>query len=542
LNILLYCPDNGVTKNFMPHLWMFLLQSLTPPEHKVFLVDGNAQPMTEAELGDYIRANNIELAGIGAMTRMAARAYRMADAIRAAGAKVVMGGPHVTEVPDEPLGRNGHPRHADAIALGEADHTWPQIIQDAARGTLREVYSPELDASGKDVKPSLIDYPSIPWESINLKQFDLIAHLPKWVQVLARKAGVPWSSLYVVPMESGRGCPYGCDFCTVTGFFGDSIRFRTNESVVDEILRLKARAKRENGKIGVFFIDDNFAINVKRAKSLLREMIARGAQIPWVGQISINLLRDEELLDLISESGGRWIFIGLESIDKANLDAVNKGFNKPAEYAGILQKLADRGLYAITSFIFGMDGDTPGVAARTLETMDTWPPGLPVFGLMTPYPATPLYDRLLGEGRLTRPEHWLDFKPFRMAYTPTAISIDQSEKEVREAWVRSYSAEAISRALEKIKHRPYAERTVLFATRIAFRGIYFPQLSKRQWLGVLWDNRRSFYSLVCEGIAAHRRRKRGAVQPPGSAPARPKPDAVAPTPSEVPSLTAPDRS
>src|SRR5438552_17733298 len=136
MNILLYNPDNGVTKNFMPHLWMFLLQSLTPPEHKVFLVDGNAQPMTEAELGDYVRANNIELAGIGAMTRMAARAYRMADAIRAAGAKVVMGGPHVTEVLDEPLGRNGEPRHADTIALGEADDTWPRILADAERGEL----------------------------------------------------------------------------------------------------------------------------------------------------------------------------------------------------------------------------------------------------------------------------------------------------------------------------------------------------------------------------------------------------------------------
>jgi radical SAM superfamily enzyme YgiQ (UPF0313 family) len=537
MNILLYCPDNGVTKNFMPHLWMFLLQSLTPPEHKVFLVDGNAQPMTEVELGDYVRANNIELAGIGAMTRMAARAYRMADAIRAAGAKVVMGGPHVTEVPDEPLGRNGRPRHADAIALGEADHTWPQIIEDAARGQLREVYSPALDAAGKDVKPSLTEYPTIPWEKINLKQFDLISHLPKWVRYMGKKAGVPWDSLYVVPMESGRGCPYGCDFCTVTGFFGDSIRFRTNESVVDEILRLKARAKQENGKIGVFFIDDNFAINVKRAKSLLREMIARDAQIPWVGQVSINLLRDEELLDLIAASGGRWIFIGLESIDKANLDAVNKGFNKPSEYAGILQKLADRGLYAITSFIFGMDGDTPGVAARTLETMDAWPPGLPVFGLMTPYPATPLYDRLLGEGRLTRPEHWLDFKPFRMAYTPSAISIDQSEKEVREAWVRSYSADAISRALEKIKHRPFGERAVLFATRIAFRGIYFPQLSKRQWLAVVWENRGSLVSLVREGFALRRRHKKGELQPPG--PVSPTPKAKAAPESR--SLTAQDR-
>src|SRR6185369_10632882 len=126
MNILLYNPDNGVTRNFMPHLWMFLLQSLTPPGHSVHLIDGNAQPMTEAELSTFIRDNDIGLVGIGAMTRMAARAYQMADAARAAGAKVVMGGPHVTEVPDEPLGRGPEPRHADAIALGEADDTWPQ--------------------------------------------------------------------------------------------------------------------------------------------------------------------------------------------------------------------------------------------------------------------------------------------------------------------------------------------------------------------------------------------------------------------------------
>jgi radical SAM superfamily enzyme YgiQ (UPF0313 family) len=513
MNILLYNPDNGVTRNFMPHLWMFLLQSLTPPGHKVFLIDGNAQPLSESELGDYVRNNKIELAGIGAMTRMAARAYRMADAIRAAGAKVVMGGPHVTEVPDEPLGRDGGARHADAIALGEADDTWPQIVEDAARGQLREVYMPALDETGKDTKPPLSDYPHIPWDTLDLKQFDLIGHLPWAMRKVIRGAGLTWKSLYVVPMESGRGCPYGCDFCTVTGFFGDSIRFRTNQSVVDELLRIKGRAIREKGKIGVFFIDDNFAINVRRTKSLLREMIARDATLPWVGQISINLLRDEELLDLIAASGGRWIFIGLESIDKANLDAVHKGFNKPAEYAGILQKMADRGLYAITSFIFGMDGDTPGVATRTLETMDTWPPGLPVFGLMTPYPATPLYDRLRDEGRLTRPKHWLDFRPFHMAYTPSGIGIDEAEKEVRDAWERSYSAEAISKALAKIAHRPFHERAVLFFTRFAFRGIYFPQLRLRDWLAVLFDNRATLVSLIREGFFVHRNSRKGQPLP-----------------------------
>jgi hypothetical protein len=116
MKILLYNPDNGVTRNFMPHLWMFLLQALTPPGHEVVLIDGNAQPMDEEGIARYVREQNIGLVGIGAMTRMIAKAYRMADAVRAAGVKVVMGGPHVTEMADEALGRDGGSRHADAVA------------------------------------------------------------------------------------------------------------------------------------------------------------------------------------------------------------------------------------------------------------------------------------------------------------------------------------------------------------------------------------------------------------------------------------------
>ena len=513
MNILLYNPDNQVTKNYMPHLWMFVLRAVTPPGHEVFLIDGNAQNMTEESIGDFVRQNDIQLAGIGAMTRMAARAYRMADAIRAAGAKVVMGGPHVTEVPDEPIGRDGEPRHADAVALGEADYLWPQIVRDAEAGELKEVYKP-VDAFGMEVKPSLEDYPKIPWESMDLRQFDLVAKVPAWGRYLLEKAGSTWKSLYVVPIESGRGCPYGCDFCTVTGFFGDSIRFRSNDSVVDEILRLKARAKAEGGKVGVFFIDDNFAINKRRTKSLLRAMIDRGAQVPWVAQISMNLLKDEELVDLIKESGGRWSFMGLESIDTHNLKDVNKGFNKPALYGDVLERLASRGIYSITSFIFGMDGDRPGVAQKTLAAINSWPPGLPVYGLMTPYPATPLYDRLMAQGRLTRPKHWLDFRPFRMAYTPEHISIKQAEAEVHEAWTESYSPEATARALERIKGRPFHERAVMFFTRLAFRGIYFPQMTKRHWVALLWNNRASFLKILFEGYREHRRHRRAKGGPP----------------------------
>ncbi|HKI27752.1 MAG TPA: radical SAM protein [Candidatus Sulfotelmatobacter sp.] len=496
MRILLYNPDNGVTRNFMPHLWMFLLQALTPAGHEVLLIDGNAQPMDESQIAEYVRDQNIGLVGIGAMTRMIAKAYRIADAIRATGVPVVMGGPHVTEMADEALGRDGGPRHADAVALGEADETWPLIVNDAAAGKLKETYAP-VDVFGQERKPPLKPYPVIPWDKIDLHQFNL---LPKVVYPMLSKVGEGWGTFRIIPVESGRGCPYGCEFCTVTGFFGDSIRFRTNESVVNELLLLKKRARSEKGQMAVFFIDDNFAINVKRTKSLLRDIIAAGAQVHWVAQISANLLRDEELVDLIAASGGKWVFIGMESIDPANLKDVNKGFNKPGEYAAVLERLAKRNVYAITSFIFGMDNDTTGVAERTLEQVRTWPPGLPIFGLLTPLPATPLYKRLELAGRLTRPKHWREFIPFAMAHTPLKMSIDEAHAEVKYGWAHAYSPEALAQAVDALGDQPLGYRINIFLARLCFRGIYFPAMNRMAWVKLIAQNRRTIFKLAKEAV------------------------------------------
>jgi radical SAM superfamily enzyme YgiQ (UPF0313 family) len=503
VKILLYSPDNGVTRNFMPHLWMFLLQALTPFGHEVLLIDGNAQPMNEDGIARFVREQNIGLVGIGAMTRMIAKAYRVADAVRSAGVPVVMGGPHVTEMADEALGRSGGTRHADAVALGEADETWPRIVEDAARGALKEIYAP-VDNFGQERKPSLQSYPAIPWDKIDLQQFNLV---PKVAKRMLQRVGEGWGTFRLIPMESGRGCPYGCEFCTVTGFFGDSIRFRTNKSVVDELLLLKSRARSERGQMAVFFIDDNFAINIKRTKSLLREIIAAGAQLNWVAQISANLLRDEELIDLIAASGGKWIFIGMESIDPANLAAVNKGFNKPSEYAAVLERLAQRNVYAITSSIFGMDNDTPGVAERTLKEVRTWPPGLPIFGLLTPLPATPLYKRLEAAGRLTRPKHWQEFIPFQMAHTPLKMTIAEAHAEVKYGWAESYSPEGIGKAVDLLEHKPLGYRINIFIARICFRGIYFPQMGRLAWLNVIAQNRRTIFKLVIGALRNPSRRR-----------------------------------
>ncbi len=496
MKILLYNPDNGVTQNFMPHLWMFLLQTLTPAEHEVVLIDGNTQPMSDAELVRFVRDQGIGLVGIGAMTRMIAKAYRVADALRAAGVPVVMGGPHVTAVPDEALGKDGGPRHADAVAIGEADEIWPQIVEDAVRGCLKDRYVAS-DEFGQPRKPDLGGYPKIPWESLEMEQFNRVPGFMRWI---VRRLGVPWETFHIIPIESGRGCPYGCEFCTVTGFFGGSIRFRTNESIVEELLRLKARAARSRGQIAVFFVDDNFAINVKRTKSLLREIIAAGAQVTWIAQISANLLHDEELVELIAESGGRWIFIGMESLDPANLAAVNKGFSKPAEYGAVLERLARRNIYAITSFIFGLDNDRPGVGARTLDKLETWAPGLPVFGQITPFPATPFYERLEKEGRLTRPRHWLEFTPFRMAHTPRQMTASEVQAEVREAWTRAYSPSAASRALDALHDQPAAYKISHFVARLFFRNIYFPQKGAWAWAKLIARNWRPLVRVVYDSF------------------------------------------
>ena len=505
MKILLYNPDNGVTRNFMPHLWMFLLQALTPKEHEVILIDGNAKAMTRPELVKFCKDENIELVGIGAMTRMIARAYLVADALREAGIKVVMGGPHVTECPDEALGRDGGPRHADAIALGEADETWPLLIQDAANGTLKDIYQPQVDPKGNDKKPNLQPYPHIPWETLDLDQFSLV---PQFFKPFLSKMGEGWGSFHVVPIETGRGCPYGCEFCTVTGFFGDSIRFRSNESVVEELLRLKNRAKQEKGQMAVFFIDDNLAINKKRLKGLLRDIIAANAQLPWVAQISANLLGDEELVDLIAEAGGKWVFIGMESIDPENMASVNKNFSKPGDYKEVLDRLAKRNIYAITSFIFGMDNDTPGAAKRTVDQIESWAPGLPVFGQLTPFPATPLYTRLEKEGRLSRQKHWLEFAPFVMAHTPKKMTIEEAKEEVKYAWSNSYSPERNAQALEAIKNEAIQFKISHFVSRMFFRGIYFPQMRRREWLMLCYQNRKIIFGLIKEGFATWRRSRK----------------------------------
>jgi len=502
MNILFYVPDNQVTDNFVPQLWPILLQHLTPPEHPVFIIDGNVERYDEAGLVEFIHQHHIELVGMGFMTRMAQKAYRMADAIRAATTiPVIMGGPHVSALPEEALGSGSGPQHADAVVIGEAEDLWLEVIRDVADGRLRPMYQAPTCA-GAAAKPSLQNYPIVPWDQMNMDRFDLMRHVPGVVRKLFGRLGIPFQRAFVIPVETGRGCPYGCEFCSVTGFFGGQVRFRTTDNVIEEIRRLKVLGRRENALMMVFFVDDNFAIDRRRTKDLLRRMIAEDVCIPWVGQVSINLLRDEELVELMSASGCRWIFVGLESVVPASLAEAHKDFNKPGEYAATLALLAKHDVYAITSFIYGLDGDETGVSNKTLERIGTWPPVLPVFGLLTPYPATPLYRRLEEEGRLSRPLHWLDFQAFKTAFTHRLMTASDLEAEVHHSWLHSYRQSAFRQSQRWLKRnqKNFGYQFMHFISRLFFRGIYFPQKSRWAWFRLLIANTPTIISLIRSGL------------------------------------------
>jgi hypothetical protein len=151
-----------------------------------------------------------------------------------------------------------------------------------------------------------------------------------------------------------------------------------------------------------------------------------------------------------------------------------------------------------------MDNDEPGVAARTLKEIESWQPGLPVFGQLTPFPATPLYERLEKSGRLARPKHWLDFAPFVMAHAPLKMTIEEARMETRRAWEASYSPERNAEVVARLADKEIVYRLGHLVARLFFRGIYFPQMGKRAWLKLLFDNRRAIYSLTREGASKWR--------------------------------------
>ena len=356
-------------KTLVPPLSLLTVAGLTPEGIEIAFTDENVDEIDFDDENDMV--------AISAITITAPRAYQIADAFRERGVTVVLGGIHPSALPHEAI------RHADAVVIGEAEGVWPRLIADYEAGKLQKFYR-------NDTLPSL--------ENLPLPRRDLL------------KKGA-----YILPntVQTTRGCPFGCKFCSVTHFFGHTYRFRPIAEVMDELEKLEAKH--------VFFVDDNIAANPRRAKELFRALIPLG--IKWGSQASLTIVGDVELLQLAAKSGCIYLIIGFESVSQASLLEVGKTINRVGRYKDAIKKLHDNGIIVYGTFVFGFDHDDETIFEKTLEfTMDAKIDAAG-FMILTPYPSTPFYKEFKEEGRLMS-ESWSDYYVTNVVFQPKLMSAD----------------------------------------------------------------------------------------------------------------------
>lgn len=384
-------------KAILPPLGMAVVAALTPPDVEVSLTDENV-----AEI-DFNK--EVDLVGITSLTSTAHRAYEVADTFRAAGKKAVLGGIHPSMLPEEAK------QHADAVVIGEAEGIWPGVIADFKANNLQKVYR-------QKERPSLVGLP-IPRRDLFNKS----------------------SYFFGNTVFTTRGCPYSCSFCTVTSFFGHTYRCRPVAEVISEIKTL-------NSKKLFIFLDDNVVGNPKFAKELFRALIP--LKIKWVGQSSVTIAKDDELLKLAAASGCIDLFIGFESLSPSNLAAVGKKINAVDEYESIIGKLHASGIGVHGFFIFGLDGDDTESFKRTVRFAQKARLESAQFDILTPYPGTAIFESLDKAGRIFNKD-WSQYGHDLM-FEPKSLSREELQDGRSWAWRKFYSLPSIWKRIGVTHH------------------------------------------------------------------------------------------
>lgn len=363
----------GRSSDAMEPLCFAILKGLTPNDVETVLYDERLEEVPVDETCDLV-AMTVE-------TYTARRAYEIAASYRDRGIPVVMGGYHPTFLPEEVL------LHADSAVKGDAEGVWPKIVEDARRGQLADFYCSD-------------EFPSI--EAINYDR-----------SIFKGKKYAPVSLV-----QYGRGCKFNCDFCSIRAFYGSNLRQRPIEDLIREISGLKSRH--------IFFVDDNIFVNPVKAKELFQALIP--LKIKWSCQVSIDVIKDRELLPLMQRAGCVTALVGFESLDSANLKQMNKGWNvKFAAYEEALKQFADAGIMIYGTFVFGYDYDSPGSFHAAVEFSQKNRFWLANFNPLTPTPGARLYDRLLKEGRMIHEKWWLDpaYRYGQATFIPIGMSADE---------------------------------------------------------------------------------------------------------------------
>jgi radical SAM superfamily enzyme YgiQ (UPF0313 family) len=371
------------------------LAALTPPNVDIIIRNEYVE--------DIDLDADVDLVGITGYTAQITRGYQLADEFRKRGASVVMGGIHVSLNPDEAE------RHADAIVIGEAEGIWDQVIEDFRTRRLKKRYIRQR-------------YPDL--QDLVIPRYDLVDR--------THYITPPSVKSNLIPIQTARGCPHNCDFCSVVRFLGRKYRMKPITHVLKEI--------EAGGSDYVFFSDDNMIGNVHHAKEFFKAIIP--FNVKWMGQFPSTIGRHPELIDLAARSGCFLLFVGFETIVPQSLRDVGKSFNQRQNYADIIRRILDVGVTPFGSFAFGFDHDDPDVFDRTLEFLDITGMPLVSFFILTPLPGTVLYDRLSKENRIID-RNWHNYDLSRVVFQPARMSPEELQEKYWQAFGAFYSRQNI---------------------------------------------------------------------------------------------------
>jgi radical SAM superfamily enzyme YgiQ (UPF0313 family) len=418
--IVVYVPRYrfGHEANFVPPITGIHLAAITPGNHQVRVIHQQVEPVP--------LDTDADLIALSFFSGFAPEAYRLAKAFRRRGKTVVAGGPHATFWPDEAL------RYCDAVVVGEAEGVWPALLEDAERGAL---------------KPKYIGQPS-PLAGLPTPRYELL------------------SSRFVIRrvVQATRGCPYFCSFCTVPAI-NPGFRTRPVEEVIRDI-EYNDFPYWWQRKV-VWFWDDNLTVKRAYIKDLLRAMAPLKKW--WLTQASIDIVKDQELLELMQASGCIGIFLGIESFGSESLKEANKRQNKVDHYRQGIQTLHDHGIAVMAGFIAGFDHDTPEDIVAMARQLDDVGVDVPFLSILTPYKGTTLYNRLENEGRILAARGWQFYNGYNTAFEPGQMGPAQLTEAHRALWRQAFRPSLVARRLARA---PFRLRVGAALLSLAMNGFY----------------------------------------------------------------------
>jgi len=392
----------GKMKAYIPPLTLPILAGLTPKGIDVELCDESVDTVNFDTDADLI--------GITGITSQINRGYEIADAFRKIGKKVVMGGIHVSAMPDEAKD------HADSILIGEAEDLWEVIIEDFRNNRLKKEYTADAYTDFK---------------KLVIPRYDLLK--------LDRYRSSTGKNIPRLPIQASRGCPFNCKFCSVTKFWGPKIRTKPLENIEKELLQIKSL-----GTNRIFFTDDNFIADISYTKNLID--LLKKHDFSWICQVSTNIYRHENLIVEMSKAGCSAVYMGIETFSKENLEDINKNFNKMADYDSLFALFNKSNIRITASMIVGLDGDTRETLEYMVRQLIHLKVSYALFYILMPLPGTQLREQFLMENRIID-YNWDHQNGTRVTFQPRSFQVEELQDYYWELNKNFYSYQSIVRRL-----------------------------------------------------------------------------------------------